>query len=132
MLRIDLRHQERDVGLHAVITRIRHHHMSGRSEGLLDLGGYAVVHYGEDELRRFTRLALIDCDAADGFGERAEMPGHGIGVLLSGRTVAGSEPHEVKPGMALEKFDKVLAHHAGGAEDAYFDSRLHSSFTMFW
>ena len=37
---------------------------------------------------------------------------------------------EVEPGMPLEEFDEVLTHHAGGAENAYFDSRLHNCLTI--
>ena len=43
---------------------------------------------------------------------------------------APAEPFEVEPRMALQELDEMLAHHAGGAEDAYFDSRLHKSFTI--
>jgi len=32
--------------------------------------------------------------------------------------------------VALQEFDEMLAHHSGGAQDAYFDARLHNSFTM--
>ena len=49
---------------------------------------------------------------------------------LAGGAIAGSEPLEVEPRVPLQELDKVLAHHAGGAENAYFDSRLHNSFTI--
>ena len=48
----------------------------------------------------------------------------------AGGAIAGAQPREVKPRMALQEPDEMLAHHAGGAENAYFDSRLHKSFTM--
>ena len=55
----------------------------------------------------------------------AEVPRHGVAVPLAGRAVAGAEPLQVEPRVALQELDEMLAHHAGGAEDAYFDSRLH-------
>ena len=42
-------------------------------------------------------------------------------ILLAGGAVAGAQPLQVEPRMAFEKLDEMLAHHAGGAEDAYFD-----------
>ncbi len=33
-------------------------------------------------------------------------------------------------GWPCKKLDEMLAHHAGGAENAYFDSRLHNCFTI--
>ena len=69
------------------------------------------------------------------FGDRVgraagEVPRHGVLILLAGGAIAGSEPLEVEPRVPLQELDEMLAHHAGGAENAYFDSRLHNSFTM--
>ena len=46
-------------------------------------------------------------------------------VLLAGGAVARAQPLQVEPRVALQELDEMLAHHAGGAENAYFDSRLH-------
>ena len=54
-----------------------------------------------------------------------QVPRHGVRVLLAGGAVARAEPRQVEPRVALQELDEMLAHHAGGAEDAYFDSRLH-------
>ena len=53
------------------------------------------------------------------------MPLRGVAVLLARGAVAGAQPGQVEPGVALQKLDEMLAHHAGGAEDANFDFRLH-------
>jgi hypothetical protein len=50
---------------------------------------------------------------------------------LAGGTVARAEPVQVEPGMSLQELDEMLPHHAGGAQNAYFDSRLHNCLTMF-
>ena len=75
----------------------------------------------KSELGRVAGLAFFDGDACDGLGGRAaEVPVGGVAVRLAGGAVAGAEPGEVEPRMALEKLDEMLAHHSGGAEDAYF------------
>ena len=51
-------------------------------------------------------------------------------ILLARGAVAGAQPLQVEPGVALQELDEMLAHHAGGAEDAYFDARLHNCFTI--
>ena len=55
---------------------------------------------------------------------------HGVAILLAGGAVAGAQPRQVEPGVALQELDEMLAHHAGGAQDAYFDSRLHKCLTI--
>ena len=59
-----------------------------------------------------------------------EVPRHGVAVPLAGGAVARAQPLQVEPGVALQELDEMLAHHAGGAEDAYFDSRLHNCLTI--
>ena len=55
-----------------------------------------------------------------------QVPGHGVPVLLAGGAVARAQPLQVEPRVALQELDEMLAHHAGGAQNAYFDSRLHN------
>ena len=52
-------------------------------------------------------------------------PGGGVAVALAGGAVAGAQPLQIEPRMVLQEFDEMLAHHAGGAEDADFDSGFH-------
>ena len=54
----------------------------------------------------------------DGLGRgAAEMPFRGFRIALAGRALTGAEPRELEQRMAVEKFDEMLAHHAGGAQD---------------
>src|SRR5258708_3196474 len=58
-----------------------------------------------------------------GFGRRpAQMPFGGFGITLAGGAFARAQPGEIEPRMTVEKPDEMLAHHAGGAEYAGFDS----------
>ncbi len=128
---IDLRHQQRHIALHAVVARIGNHHVAGLREGALDLGGDRGIHGGEQQARRVAGLALFHRQVRDGIRRAAaQVPGHGVAVFLAGGAVAGAQPLQVEPGMALQELDEMLAHHAGGAEDAYFDSCLHNCLTI--
>ena len=130
---IDFRNEQRYIELHAMVARVRDHDVSGLGEGALDFGGDAGIHGGEEQARRVAGFAFIDGLFGDGVGRAAgKVPRHGVLVLLAGGAIAGSEPHQVEPRVPLQELDEMLAHHAGGAENAYFDSRLHNSFTMRW
>src|SRR5437763_957731 len=114
-----------------MIARIRNHDVTRRSERTLDLGCDARVHCAEEQFGRVARLRVFDRQIGHALRHRTrEIPIHGIAVLLAGRAVARTDPLQVEPRMTLEKLDEMLAHHSGGAEYAYFDSRLHNSLTM--
>ena len=75
-------------------------------------------------LRRVAGLALFDRQIGDRVRRRRRRGATSVAsrILLAGRAVARAEPLQVEPRMALQKLDEMLAHHAGGAENAYFDS----------
>ena len=128
MIRIDLRHQQRHVELHAVIARVGDHHVARLGEGLLDLGGHARVRRREDQLRRVAGLAFFHHDIGHRGGSLApQVPLRGVAVLLARRAVARAEPRQHEPGMILQKLHKVLAHHSGAAKYADFYSSFHIS-----
>ncbi len=105
-----------------MIARIRNHHVSGLREGLLDLGGDRRVHRGEQQRGALPGLHSSTVRSATASGvppPRCHVSG--VRVLLAGGAVAGAEPRQLEPRMALQKLDEVLAHHAGGAEDTDFD-----------
>ena len=62
-----------------------------------------------------------------------QLEGEGARIIDIGgeSTRPGAQPVEIEPGVPFEKFDEMLAHHAGGAENAYFNARLHNCLTMF-
>ena len=127
---VDFGDEQRHIALHAMVARIRDHDVPGLGESALNFGGDGGVHGGKEQAGRVAGLAVLHGEIGDGIGDDAEVPCHGVAVLLAGGAVAGAEPDEIEPGMSLEKLDKVLAHHAGGAEDSYFDARLHNSLTI--
>ncbi len=128
VIRVDLRHQQRHVELHAVVARVGDDHVARLGEGLLDLGGHAGVRRREDQLRRVAGLAFFDHDIGHRGGSlAAQVPLRGVAVLLAGRAVARAEPRQVEPGMILQKLHEVLAHHSGAAKYADFYSSFHVS-----
>ena len=127
---VDFGDEEGHIALHAVIAGIRDDDVAGLGESALDFGGDGGVHGGKEQPGGVAGLAVLDGDIGDGIGDDAEVPRHSVAVLLAGGAVAGAEPDEIEPGVSLEKLDEVLAHHAGGAEDSYWDARLHNSLTI--
>jgi len=128
---IDLGNQQRHIEFHAMVAGVGDHDVAGLGEGALDFGGDRRVHGGEQQLRGVAGPAIFHGETGDGRRCAAgEVPRHGVGVLLAGGAVAGAQPREMEPRVALEELDEMLAHHSGGAQDAYFDSRLHKCLTM--
>ena len=128
---IDLGDEQRHIAFHAMVPGVGDDDVAGLGEGALDFRGDRGIHGGEEEARRIARLRLFDASRRRRVRRSSrEAPRRGVAVLLAGRTVAGAEPREVEPWMTLQELDEMLAHHAGGAEDAYFDSRLHNCLTI--
>ena len=124
MAGIHFRNDERHIGIHAMIARIGHDDVAGLRELAFNLGGDGGVHSGEHEARSSSRgFGIGDND----FGRMRrdiaiETPGGCIFEFLAGGTITRSEPSEIEPGMTLQETNEMLAHHAGAAENAYFDS----------
>ena len=57
---IDFRHEQRHVAIHAVVLRIRYHHVPGLRERLLDFRRDGRVHGGKQKLRRVAGLRFFD------------------------------------------------------------------------
>jgi hypothetical protein len=64
MIGVDLRHQQRNVRVHAVIARVRYHHVAGLRERLLNLGRHRRVHRRKHQAVERSRLALLHRDAS--------------------------------------------------------------------
>ena len=122
MIVVDFGHKQRDIGFHAVIARVGDDDVAGLGKSALDLRGDTGVRCGEDEARRVAGLAFIDRQIRDGFRHGAgEAPASGVAVLLPGRAIARAQPRQVEPRVILQKLDEMLADHAGGAENSYFN-----------
>src|SRR3569833_677904 len=97
--------------------------MSGGGEGAFNFSGDRGVHGGEDELWSVARLRVFDVVVVVVFWCGAALVSFcGFRLFLAGRAFARSQPREVEQRMPVEKLDEMLAHHAGSAEDAHFDS----------
>ena len=56
-----------------------------------------------------------------------EPPGGCVAEFLAGGTIAGAQPGELKPGVALQKSYEMLPNHPGTAENSNFD-RCHRDY----
>ena len=87
VIRIDLRHEQRHVAIHAMVARIRNHDVAGLREGLFDFGGDRRIHGGKQQLRRIAGLAFLDLEIRDVVGRRAaQMPIRGFAYTACRRS----------------------------------------------
>ena len=121
---IDLRHQQRHVGLHAVVLASWRPRRGRPAAKACSISVATEASIAE----KTSRGALPGLhsstvrSATDAGSAAAQVPLRGVAVLLARRAVARAQPRQVEPGMVLQKLDEMLAHHSGGAEDADFDS----------
>ena len=122
---IDLRHQQRHVALHAMIARVRNDDVAGLRRRPARSRWRREASIAEKSSRgALPGLHSSHREVGDARPACAPPRCHvaASAILLAGGAVARAEPRQVEPRMALQKLDEMLAHHAGGAEDADFDS----------
>src|SRR5437667_112474 len=90
--------------LQCALTRV-----AGLGEGALDIGCHRGVHGGKQQARGIAGLAIVHFQIGHRVRGDAQVPGHGVAIPLAGRAIAGAEPRELEPRMALQKFDEMLA-----------------------
>ena len=104
MIVIDLRHQQRHIGFHAMIARVRDDDVSRMGEGALDFGRDGSIRRGEHELRRVAGLAFMDVEVRRCSGHGAvETPARRVAILLAGRAIARAHPRQIEPRMILQE-----------------------------
>jgi hypothetical protein len=122
VVRVHLRDEERDVGLHPIVARVTHDDVSGLRERAFDLAGDGGIEPGEDEPRRIPGRGRLHDALRHIVGKRTgQAPRRGVAKRLAFRTRARAEPLDVEPGMAGKQGDELLADHAGRAENADWD-----------
>ncbi len=121
LIGVDLRDQERHVGIHAMVACIAEHDPPSPREGLLDLARHTGIEGGEDD-RRIDRRRI-----AGHHRERAHVRGHGgadpaggVGVRASSAAFRRGHGAELEPRMVVKQPDEGLSHGAGRAEHADF------------
>ena len=126
MAGIDLGHEQGNIGLHAMVARIRDYKMARGCKRAFDLGGDRCVHGRKNKLRCTSGFGIADCDFGGCCGHVAfEAPSCRVLNFFPGGAVARAQPSKPEPGMSLQKADEVLANHASSTEDANFN-RSHS------
>ena len=129
MTGVDLRHKQRDVRLHAMVLGVRDHQVSGLGKSAFDFGRDSGIHGGKHQFRRIARHAIGYCETCYTARHHApEAPTGSVLVALAGGAVACAHPSQFKPRVVLEELHEVLAHHAGGAENADWDLLFHLVF----
>ena len=119
---IDLGNQQRHIGLHAVVARVRDDDVAGCGERPLDFGGDRCIHRGEHEARRIAGLRTLDVRSATSSGMApSSRQRRRVAVLLAGGAIARADPRQLEPRMVLQKLDEMLADHSGRAENTYFN-----------
>ena len=123
MIRIDFGHQQRHIAIHAVIP--------ANSTPRRGPPGQTPARSRSRPRRPWRRReAAAHCPASllppsRPRSLRARWPPRchfaASRITLSGRALARAEPRQLEQRMTVEKLDEMLAHHAGGAEDADFD-----------
>jgi len=113
---LTVRNQQGKRRVHAMIARVRNHHVARRGERLFHLARHLGIKRREHELGRAARLALVDRKFPCCFGHRVtQPPAAGFRVSLARRPLRGREPCHFEPRVMFEQAHKPLPHHARGA-----------------
>ena len=123
VIRIDLRHQQRHVLLHAVVLGIRDHNVAGLGEGALDLSGDGRIHGREHQARR-ALPGLQSSTVRSAWLRACSRPGASWSLRDTSCRPSGRSrpPRSRRTTDDCEELDEVLAHHSGAAEDSDGDS----------
>jgi hypothetical protein len=123
MLRIHLGDQQRDVGVHAVIARVRDHRAAAVRVVVFRFARDRGVEAGEEETRLEAGAEGLHGQAADVVrDEGLQPPVRRRAVRLPGAPVRCDDLMHAEPGMVREQLDEALAHGAGRAEDGDGDA----------
>src|SRR5207249_246242 len=102
--------EQRNIGIHAVITRIADDGVASASEILLGRACDGRIERGQDEVAVESGIETLDDEIAGGFGDRrVEMPSNGFGVGLAEGALGGGNLGKFKPGMIAEHLNEALA-----------------------
>ena len=123
VIRIDLGDKQRYQRIHPVVPRVADDVPSAGGEGDLGLSRDRGVESGEEEGRGVGyRVEGRHPQRRHVGGLPGGQPPPEIAVALPGRTLAGGQPTDAKPGMIRQQGDELLSDRAGGAENTYINS----------
>src|ERR1035437_1621776 len=139
VLGVNLGNDQGHVGRHAVGAGVGNDGAAGLGKAGFEVAGDGGVQSGENYFGcglvsggRSQGVGGSDGHAGDASGERrVQAPPGGFSVGFAAGAVAGAQPCNFKPGMALKQLNEALADHSGRAEDAdgifVLDGHKHSS-----
>ena len=123
MVGVDLGKQQRDVGVHPMVLRIRQHRAASIRVIVFRFSSYGRIESGENE-SRFQRVAeRFHVQRCCGFRQqRVESPVSGARVRFSRAALRGDDFVQTKPRVMLEQLHESLTDGSGGAEDGDGDA----------
>ena len=118
MRRVHLGDDEGHIGRHAVVLRVREHHLARPRERRLRIAGDRRVERGKDDVGRDLRgVACQNFHAGDAHRHVVGAdPLRRLGVRLAGRPLGCRDFDQLEPRMVDEQTDERLPNGAGGAE----------------
>src|SRR6185503_4754566 len=117
---VDLRDEERHVGVHAVVAGVRDDRVSLVRERRLHFARHRGVEAGEQDLGLELLVAGLDHAARGRLREGSpEAPRAGVLVRLARRPVRRRQLLDLEPGVIGEELHEALSDRARGAEHAH-------------
>ena len=125
MVRVDLGHDQRHRGVHAIAARVADDDVAGSGELGLQAFGDGSIERREQQLRPATRTRLAHDEVAHGVRARRGQPPGQVAEPAACRSSAGRHPPQSEPRVALEPRDELLPDCASRAEDANVNRSCH-------
>jgi hypothetical protein len=114
--RIDFRDEQRNVGIHTMIPCVADDGIARAGKVLLRGSRDGRIERGENKITFEAGIETFDEKTARIFRNRAvKVPAHGFRISLTGGALGCGDFSELEPGMAGEKFYKMLSDQSGRA-----------------
>src|SRR5579859_369722 len=119
MVAVDLWHDERDVGGHAIGRGVAKDERAGPCEAWLDVFSFGGRQRGEHDAagERVAWNGRCEAQVQCGGGWLGfDFPADGVAVACASVALGSGDAGELEPGMAVEQSDESLSDEAGSAE----------------
>src|SRR5207248_690560 len=115
---IQLRNEERYIGIHAMVARIRNDYAAAVRIIVFRFARHGRIEAGENDVRLQLRTEGLDRQHAGvGRHQRVETPAGRFRVRLARAALGRDDLVQLEPWMAVEKLHESLADGSSGAED---------------
>ena len=131
MVWVNLRYQQRHVGLHPMAAGVADHRQTRLGQVHFDLLRDIAGKTGECEVAIQSGTAGLHCQSCHGLRYRSfEHPSCGVGVLFPCGIVGCRNCGDFKPGMIGQQLDQSLSDGSGRPKDAGTQFSFHGSITL--